>query len=60
VGLEAVKTGVFAPAALVGPVPFADLQAMIGKAETALEASTPDDVNNWGVGTLTFRSVRGG
>jgi hypothetical protein len=25
----------------VGPVPFADLQAMIGKAETALEAFTP-------------------
>jgi uncharacterized protein len=46
-GLEAVKTGMFAPPALVGPVPFADLQAMIGKAETALEAFTPDDVNGW-------------
>ena len=46
-GLEAVKTGVFAPPALVGPVPFADLQAMIGKAETALEAFTPDEVNSW-------------
>src|ERR1700751_2948091 len=46
-GLEAVKTGVFAPPALVGPVPFADLQAMIGKAETALEAFTPDEVNGW-------------
>ena len=45
--LEAVKTGVFAPPALVGPVPFADLQAMIGKAETALEAFTPDEVNSW-------------
>ena len=43
-GLEAVKTGVFAPPALVGPVPFADLQAMMGKAETALEAFTPDEV----------------
>jgi len=41
VGLEAMKTGVFAPPALVGPVPFADLQAMIGKAETALKAFTP-------------------
>ena len=30
--LEAVKTGVFAPPTLVGSVPFADLQAMIGKA----------------------------
>jgi uncharacterized protein len=46
-GLEAVKTGVFAPPALAGPVPFADLQAMIGKAETALEAFTPDEVNSW-------------
>ena len=46
-GLEAVKTGVFAPPALVGPVPFADLQAMIGKAETALEALTADEVNSW-------------
>ena len=46
-GLEAVKTGVFAPPALVGPVPFADLQAMIGKAERALEVFTPDEVNSW-------------
>ena len=46
-GLEAAKTGVFAPPALVGPVPFVDLQAMIGKAETALEAFTPDEVNSW-------------
>ena len=46
-GLEAAKTGVFAPPALVGPVPFADLQAMIAKAETALEAFSPDEVNSW-------------
>ncbi|SDC93965.1 hypothetical protein SAMN05444678_10752 [Sphingomonas sp. YR710] len=46
-GVEALKTGMFAPPALVGPVPFADLQAMIGKAKTALEAFTPDEVNEW-------------
>src|ERR1700733_6736143 len=46
-GLEAVKTGVFAPPALVGPVPFGDLRAMIGKAEKALESFTPDEVNSW-------------
>ena len=46
-GLEAIKTGVFAPPALVGPVPFADLQVMIGKAEMALEAFTPEEVNRW-------------
>ena len=38
---------VFKPPGLVGPVPFADLRAMIGKAETALEAYTPDEVNGW-------------
>ena len=46
-GLEAAKTGMFAPPALVGPVPFAELQAMMGKAERALEALTPDEVNGW-------------
>jgi hypothetical protein len=46
-GLEAAKTGVFAPPALVGPVPFTDLQTMIGKAETVLEALTPNEVNSW-------------
>jgi hypothetical protein len=46
-GLEAVKTGVFDPPALVGPVPFADLRAMIGEAERTLEAFTPGEVNGW-------------
>jgi hypothetical protein len=46
-GLEAAKTGVFAPPALVGPVPFADLQAMISKAQATLEVLSPDEVNSW-------------
>jgi hypothetical protein len=46
-GLEAAKTGVFAPPALVGPVPFAELQTMIGNAETSLKAFTPEEVNSW-------------
>src|SRR5262245_64806749 len=46
-GVEALKTGAFTPPALVGQVPFADLQAMIVKAETALQAFTPDEVNGW-------------
>src|ERR1700721_2374135 len=46
-GLEAVKNGVFDAPALIGPIPFADLQAMIARAETALEAFTPDEVNGW-------------
>ena len=44
-GVEALKTGAFTPPALVGPVPFTDLQAMIGKAETALEALVPEEIN---------------
>ena len=46
-GLEAAKTGRFAPPALTGPVPFVDLQAMVVNAETALEAFRPDEVNSW-------------
>jgi len=44
-GVEALITGVFTPPGLVGPVPFAELQAMIAKGVTALEAFTPDTVN---------------
>lgn len=46
-GLMAAKSGVFAPPPLVGAMPFADLQAMVVKAATALEAFTPDEVNSW-------------
>jgi uncharacterized protein len=46
-GLEAAKTGIFAPPALVGPVPFAELRAMMRKAEANLEALTPQEVNSW-------------
>ena len=54
-GLEAMKTGVFAPPALVGSVPFADLRAMIAQAEGALRALTPDEVNGWTGKDLEFR-----
>jgi len=46
-GLEAVKNGVFDSPPLVGSMPFADLQAMVARAEAALEALTPDEVNGW-------------
>ena len=46
-GLEAAKTGVFKPPGLVGPVPFVELQIMMGNAEAALEAYDPDEVNSW-------------
>jgi hypothetical protein len=45
--LEAMKNGAFEPPALVGPIPFADLRAMITQAEVALKAFTPDEVNSW-------------
>jgi uncharacterized protein len=46
-GLEAARTGAFTPPALVGPVPFGDLQGMVEKAKSALEAFEPDEVNGW-------------
>jgi uncharacterized protein len=46
-GVEAIKTGLFDPPALVGAAPFADLQAMIGRAVEALEAFVPDEVDGW-------------
>jgi hypothetical protein len=44
-GVEAVRTGAFTPPGLIGPVPFADLRAMIAKAEAALKAFVPDEIN---------------
>lgn len=44
---EAMRTGLFAPPALVGPVPFAELRAMMARAEAALTALAPDEVNEW-------------
>src|SRR5262245_59042863 len=43
----AARTGAFTPPALVGPVPFGDLQGMMEKAKRALEAFEPDEVNGW-------------
>ncbi len=57
-GVEAVKTGVFAPPPLIGAMPFADLRAMIAQAATALEAFTPDEVNNWSGRTLDIELYR--
>jgi hypothetical protein len=45
-GVEALITGAFTPPALVGPVPFADLRAMIAQGEAALKAFTPEEVND--------------
>jgi len=57
-GLEAVKTGVFAPPPLLGAMPFSDLRAMIGEAITALEAITPDELNSWSGKALDIEIFR--
>jgi len=57
--LEAVKSGLFAPPALLGPIPFVDLQAMIARTETALKAFTPDEVNSWAGVPLGNRDYEG-
>ena len=46
-GLEAVKTGVFAPPPLAGAMSFTDLRAIVSQAVTTLEALTPEEVNSW-------------
>jgi len=46
-GVDAARTGAFTPPALVGPVPFAELRAMMTKAEASLEAFRPEEVNSW-------------
>lgn len=46
-GLEAVRTGVFGPPALRGAMPFADLQAKVADAETALTGLVSDEVDSW-------------
>lgn len=53
--LEAVKSGVFAPPALVGPIPFVELQVMMTQTETALRAFTADEVNSWAGKHLDFQ-----
>lgn len=44
-GVEALQTGAFTPPPLVGPVPFAELQAMIARGEAALAAFVPDEID---------------
>lgn len=46
-GLEAARTGEFTPPPLRGPVPFADLRAMMSHAEAALQSFSPEEVNGW-------------
>jgi len=44
-GVETLRTGVFDPPGLVGAMPFANLQAMVGRAETMLQAFTREEID---------------
>jgi hypothetical protein len=53
--LEGVKTGLFHPPAAVGPLPYADLQAMVAKTEETLRAFDADEVNSWAGKDVAFQ-----
>jgi len=56
--LEATETGVFAPPALIGAMPFAGLRALVDEAIAALEALTPAEVNGWAGKALNIALYR--
>lgn len=57
-GMEAVKTGAFAPPPLAGAVGFTELQAMIDGAVTTLEALSPREVDGWSGRNLDIEIFR--
>lgn len=57
-GLDAAKTGAFAPPALVGEMPFTELQSTVVQAVAVLEALTPDEVNGWSGRNLDIELFR--
>lgn len=57
-GLDAVKTGKFAPRSLVGAVPFVELQHTIADAIRALEALVPAEVDSWSSGSFDIAVYR--
>lgn len=57
-GMEALRTGVFAPPPLADPMPFHDLRRMVNEAVTTLEALTPDEVDGWAGKELTIEIFR--
>ncbi|MGN6820159.1 MAG: DUF1993 domain-containing protein [Sphingomonas sp.] len=44
-GVETLKTGVFDPPGLIGAMPFADLQAMVGRAEAMLQGFRREEID---------------
>ena len=44
-GVETLRTGVFDPPGLIGAMPFADLQAMVGRAEAMLRAFSREEID---------------
>ena len=52
--LEGVKSGLFHPPAAVGPLPFADLQAMVAKTDELLRAFDRAEVDSWAGKDVAF------
>jgi uncharacterized protein len=46
-GLEGMRSGSWDCPPLAGAVPYADLQDRVARSQAALEAFTPDEVNDW-------------
>ncbi|HZZ30998.1 MAG TPA: DUF1993 domain-containing protein [Phenylobacterium sp.] len=53
--LEGVKSGLFHPPAAVGPLPYAELQAMVATTEDVLRGFTPQEVNGWAGKDVSFQ-----
>ncbi|MEM1371534.1 MAG: DUF1993 family protein, partial [Pseudomonadota bacterium] len=53
--IKALETGEFGPPSGVDPVDYAGLEAILEDAETALAATTPDEVNGHAGDTVIFR-----
>src|SRR6185312_5978217 len=54
-GVEALRTGAFTPPGLVGPVPFAELRAMVARGEAALTAVGRDEIDGCAGKALDLR-----
>ena len=53
--LEGVRSGLFHPPAAVGPLPYADLQAMVARTDETLRAFDAEEVNGWAGKDVAFQ-----
>ena len=52
--IEGIKAGVFRPPSGAPPTDYAGLQKIVADADTALKATTPDEINALGGKDVTF------